>query len=162
MPSRPALTRYLRALTCVKLGPRGTRDSVKIFRRGLPFLEAKGNLIRRGLNFVSFQASLDQFDVMFGDWMMNPAFPTAADGVDKLLDPAGNLTTIETGGYYFVPPHSDEFPAASLFAPSAQHKPKLGRVAVHKRFADETNPVRAERAGIDVSADRRCRRPDRC
>ena len=71
-----------------KAGPRGARDDCQIFRRGLPFVETSGDgQVRLGLQFFSFQASLDQFDVVMNDWMTNARFPTEASGFDALLDP---------------------------------------------------------------------------
>ena len=65
----------------LKAGPRGAHDAVQIFRRGMPFVEATPDgQLRVGLNFCSFQATLDQFDVVFSDWMMNPELPAAARG----------------------------------------------------------------------------------
>lgn len=65
-----------------KAGPRGAdRDRTLIFRRGLPFVEAGADgVLRAGLHFASFQASLDQFRVVFNRWMMNPNFPQPAPG----------------------------------------------------------------------------------
>lgn len=39
-----------------KVGPRGPHDDVLIFRRGLPFVEAREGQFVTGLHFVSFQA----------------------------------------------------------------------------------------------------------
>lgn len=120
-----------------KAGPRGDqRDRTLIFRRGLPFVEVGlDGAIRAGLHFASFQASLDQFRVVFNRWMMNPSFPHPAPGrPDDLM----NHISIERWGFFFVPPDTNEPIGAVMFEqePSRQ-KPKLGRVAVRKRVLDE-------------------------
>lgn len=136
-----------------KAGPRGTHDAVQIFRRGLPFVETSPDgQLRVGLNFCSFQATLDQFDVVFSDWMMSRNFPPqpAGDaGVDALFDPARNLTTIEKAGFFFVPPHHLGGLAAAVFAQPARRKPKTGRLVLHKRVVDQADPSRRfERRGF--------------
>lgn len=139
-----------------KAGPRGDHDDNQIFRRGLPFIEttADGQL-RIGLNFCSFQASLEQFDVVFNDWMMNRQFPPQSSGqeagVDALLDPAKQLTVIERAGFFFVPPHHENGLAAAVFAEHAAHgPPTTGRLVVHKRVVDATDPSRRfERRGFN-------------
>lgn len=137
-----------------KAGPRGEHDDTQIFRRGLPFLEAtpEGE-VRVGLNFCSFQASLDQFDVVLNDWLLNRSFPPQAagsdPGVDALLDPARNLTSIEKLGFYFVPPHSERGLAATVFAEHRERRRETGRVVVHKRVVDPNDPSRRfERRGF--------------
>lgn len=123
-----------------KSGPRGAvRDQTTIFRRGLPFVEAgpDGNL-RVGMHFVSFQASLDQFRVVFDRWMMNPDFPHQGAGQDVLF--AGGFVTIERWGFFFVPPHTDDPIGAVMFQPKPRkEKPKTGRVAVRKRVLDQNS-----------------------
>jgi hypothetical protein len=136
-----------------KVGPRGKHDDTQIFRRGLPFIETDGDGTPRvGLNFCSFQASLDQFDVAFNDWMMNVHFPTEGVGRDALLDPAAQppLTVIEKAGFFFVPPYLEEGLAAAIFAPQAKPKHhKEGRLVVRKRVVDPTDPTRRfERGGF--------------
>ncbi len=139
-----------------KAGPRGGHDDNQIFRRGLPFVETTpdGHL-RIGLNFCSFQASIEQFDVIFNDWMMNRQFPPQPSGqeagVDALLDPAKQLTVIEKAGFFFVPPHHENGLAAAVFAEQAGHRPPTtGRVVVHKRVVDPTDPSRRfERRGFN-------------
>jgi len=139
-----------------KAGPRGDHDDNQIFRRGLPFIETtpEGHL-RIGLNFCSFQASLEQFDVVFNDWMMNRQFPPQPSaqeaGTDALLDPAKQLTVVEKAGFFFVPPHHENGLAAAVFADHAAHgPPTTGRIVVHKRVVDETDPSRRfERRGFN-------------
>jgi Dyp-type peroxidase family len=140
-PALPATSHVLKA------GPRGTHDAVQIFRRGLPFVEtAPDGQLRVGLNFCSFQATLDQFDVVFCDWMMSRNFPPqpgAGDaGLDALLDPARQLTTIEKVGFFFVPPHNPNGLAATLFAEPSSRKAKTGQLVVHKRVIDSNDPMR--------------------
>jgi len=145
----PPFTSHVR-----KVGPRGPHDDVQIFRRGLPFIEVTGGAVRHGLNFVSFQASLDQFDVVFNDWMMNPDFPPAetgaTPGVDKVFDPVLGITQIERSGFFFVPPHDDRFIGATLFdEPTGKGRPRSGQVSVRKKVVNPNNPAsRFERGGF--------------
>jgi Dyp-type peroxidase family len=138
----------------LKAGPRGARDDVQIFRRGLPFVETSPDgQLRVGLNFCSFQATLDQFDVVFADWMMSRNFPPQPGGgdagVDALLDPARGFTAIEKAGFFFVPPHHAGGLAAAVFAKPSSRKPKTGRLVVHKRVVDQSDPSRRfERRGF--------------
>jgi hypothetical protein len=138
-----------------KAGPRGRHDDNHIFRRGLPFFDATGGQVSGGLQFCSFQASLDQFDVIWSDWMMNPQFGAqggnAAPGVDALLDPARGLTSIEKFGFFFVPPtEAGRHIGASLFDAAPKPKPKkTGRVAIRKRVTSAADPnARFERGGF--------------
>jgi Dyp-type peroxidase family len=137
-----------------KAGPRGAHDEVQIFRRGLPFIEAdSAGQVRVGLNFCSFQASLAQFNVVFGDWMMNPRFPNVAEGgdagVDALLDPARNITAIEKAGFFFVPPYDEGGLTGPLFSQGQSKKPTTGRLVVHKRIVQAGDPSRRfERRGF--------------
>lgn len=120
-----------------KVGPRGFehRDETQIFRRGLPFLEVREGQVVQGLQFASFQASLDQFDAVFNRWMLNPDFPRPGTGVDALI--ARGLITIEKWGFYFVPPDTDGPIGIGMFAPAKEtRKPKTGRVAVRKELVD--------------------------
>jgi Dyp-type peroxidase family len=122
-----------------KAGPRGAdRDRTLIFRRGLPFVEAADGALRAGLHFVSFQASLDQFRVVFNRWMMNPNFPQPAPGRPDDLFSQGYVT-VERWGFFFVPPDTDDAVGTIMFKPTpSPRKPKVGRVAVRKRVLDET------------------------
>jgi len=84
---------------------------------------------------VSFQASLDQFDVVFNRWMLNPNFPTPNVGQDALI--AQGLMSIEKHGFYFVPAETDGSIATTLFKERGKPaKTKTGRVAVRKRLTD--------------------------
>jgi len=144
-PNLPATSHVLKA------GPRTRHDDTQIFRRGLPFMEAVDGQLRVGLNFCSFQASLDQLDVVFNDWMMNPRFPVEqGGGADALLDPTKQLTMIEKVGFFFVPPHENAGLAASVLAQKAEHgKPETGRLGVRKRVVDDSDSgKRFERGGF--------------
>ena len=138
-----------------KAGPRGIRDSVQIFRRSLPFLETTADgQVSVGLNFCSFQAALEQFDVIANDWMLSRHFPTqstgAEPGMDALLDPGRGLTTIEKQGYFFVPPHADGGLRAALFDTSSKPAtPKTGRIVVRATVDDADDATRRfERRGF--------------
>jgi Dyp-type peroxidase family len=137
-----------------KAAPRGRHDDTRIFRRGLPYIEpSPDGQPKIGLHFCSFQASLDQFDVVFNDWMLNPHFRADGAGADALLDPAlqpSALTTIENAGFFFVPPYTSEGLAAAVFAkPSKPQKPKTGRLVVRKRVVDPNDASRRfERGGF--------------
>jgi Dyp-type peroxidase family len=135
-----------------KAGPRGARDDNQIFRRGLPFMEGgTDGRVRIGLNFCSFQAALDQFDVLFNDWMMNPHFPAEGNAADALIDQGRDFTQIEKVGFYFVPPHHPDGLAAAVMTPESAHgnKHTTGRLVVKKRVVDPTDPNRRfERRGF--------------
>lgn len=133
----------------------GEHDDTQIFRRGLLFMETTSDgQLRVGLNFCSFQASLAQFDVVFNDWMMSRQFlsQTSGDdvGADALLDPQRQLTAIEKAGFYFVPPYHEEGLAAGIFAErDERERPRRGRLVVHKRVVDPSDPTRRfERRGF--------------
>jgi Dyp-type peroxidase family len=134
-----------------KAGPRGTRDDNEIFRRGLPFMETRADgQLHVGLNFCSFQASLDQFDVIFNDWMMNPHFPAEGNTADALIDPARNFTQVDKIGFFFVPPYQTEGLAAAVLKPEpAPGKHTTGRLVIKKRVIDPTDGNRRfERGGF--------------
>ena len=83
-----------------KAGPRGPHDDTQIFRRGLPFFETTPDgQVRVGLQFCSFQASLDQFDVVFNDWIASrqfppsPVAPTAARSARSASNRLGSMRT---------------------------------------------------------------------
>jgi deferrochelatase/peroxidase EfeB len=99
-----------------KAGPRGAQqEQVRIFRRGTPFIECTDGALIEGLQFVSYQASLDDFLTILQRWMLNPTFPTPTAGIDSLLDPAKGLTTFLKGGVYFAVPHDARFIGAGMF-----------------------------------------------
>lgn len=121
-----------------KAGPRGaSRDTTLIFRRGLPYVEAGADgILRAGLHFASFQASLDQFRVVFNRWMMNPNFPQPSPGRTDDLFSQGHVT-VERWGFFFVPPDTDDPVGTVMFKPAPKpRRPKQGRVAVRKRVLE--------------------------
>ncbi len=134
-----------------KTGPRGDlHDRTLIFRRGVPYLNLRedGGL-DGGLQFVSFQSSLDAFEVVLNKWAFNPDFPTAGSGMDRLF--AEGYATIEKSGFYFVPPRDDRFIGAGIFdAPPTVGSPRgPGRLVIRKRVIDASgNRVLAEVGGI--------------
>jgi deferrochelatase/peroxidase EfeB len=133
-----------------KVGPRGIHDDTEIYRRGMPFVETTEGRLRVGLQFASFQASLDQFDVIFNDWAMNPSFPSPEVGRDTLLDPSKGHVSFEKVGFFFVPPYEPEGLAVALLRPeSTTGKPRTGQLVVRKRVSDPSDPSkRFERAGF--------------
>jgi Dyp-type peroxidase family len=124
-----------------KSGPRsGPNDRVGIFRRGVPWVsvrEPEGRL-EGGLQFVSFQRSLDAFITILDRWMLNLNFPHAGAGGDRLL--AEGFATMLKGGCYFVPPHFDDrHLAAGLFEPvhpPGRTRERTGRIAIRKTVVD--------------------------
>ncbi|MEY2447300.1 MAG: deferrochelatase/peroxidase EfeB [Acidimicrobiaceae bacterium] len=137
-PNLPPASCHIR-----KTGPRGDHhDDVEIFRRGVPFLtvNADGTLYA-GLQFASFQASLEYLDVILNRWMMNTGFPAAGTGFDRLVDPAQAFATIEKTSLFFVPPSLPNRPIGEVMfdPPHAHHIPKLGRVALRKRVQNPDN-----------------------
>jgi deferrochelatase/peroxidase EfeB len=132
-----------------KVGPRGAlHDAIKIFRRGVPYLTLNPDgSADGGLQFVSFQRSLENFDVIFTRWMTNPNFPAPGTGPDALL--AQNLITFEKYGLFFAPPRDARYIGASIFDPPTPDPCATGIVVVKKRLVDQNNqPVLAELGGI--------------
>ncbi len=120
-----------------KTGPRGIgNDTVDIFRRGMPFCETRPDgTLTAGLQFVSFQASLDQFDVVFNRWMLNPNFPIPGAGQDALL--SHGLINIDKQGFFFVPAQTDGSIATTLFRERGTPiRTKTGRVSVRNTLPD--------------------------
>jgi Dyp-type peroxidase family len=139
-----------------KAGPRGHHDDNEIFRRGMPFVDVTGGTVQVGLHFCSFQATPNQFDAAFNDWMMNPQFPQLPEGAqpagpDALMaggSAAGPFVQIQQAGMFFVPPYNDQGIAATL-TPTKHHKAKTGRLAINKVVRDPNDPSRRfERAGF--------------
>lgn len=134
-----------------KTGPRGAlHDRTLIFRRGVPYLNLRedGGL-DGGLQFVSFQSSLDAFEVMLNKWTFNPNFPAAGSGMDRLF--AEGYATVEKAGFYFVPPGDDRFLGAGIFdvPPTAGRPRGPGRLVIRKHVVDASgNRVLAEVGGI--------------
>lgn len=131
-----------------KAGPRGVmRDQTEILRRGVPYLtlSADGTL-DAGLQFVSFQSSLDNFAVIFTRWMLNANFPSPNTGSDNLF--ARGLVTLLKGGFYVVPPADPRFLGASIFDPDAPDPCTVGRIVIRKSSVDQNNnPVVGELGG---------------
>ncbi len=102
------------------------------------------------LQFCSFQATLDQFDVVFNDWCLESKFPVEGAGRDALLDPDRGLAQVLRVGFYFVPPHHDSGLVAAVFtAETPSRRPTKGRLVVHKRVRDQNDPNRRfERRGF--------------
>jgi Dyp-type peroxidase family len=134
-----------------KAGPRGAvHDRTQILRRGVPYLTLlPDGSIDAGLQFVSFQASLDGLDVILNRWMLNPAFPAAGTGQDALF--ARGLANIVKAGFYFVPRDDGRGIGAVMFdaPPTHPRKPRDGRIVIRKRITDSNGlPVLAELGGI--------------
>lgn len=132
----------------VKSGPRGQhRDPVKIFRRGVPYVELGGDgTLDAGLLFVSFQASMTQFLTVLKEWMFNTDFPTNGTGIDVLF--ARNLAKVLHTGFFFVPRPS-EFLGSDFLVQIAHDDRCKGRVAVRKVLTDSNGtPIHAERGGF--------------
>lgn len=129
-----------------KAGPRGAlHDSVRIFRRGLPYYEVGDDgRLRQGLQFASFQASLGQFDVVFNRWMSNPAFPRGGPNQqDRFL--AQGLIKVLRHGFYFIPPETD-LPAdrRGLLCRGAQDKDPEDRSRRRPQEADRHQRAAAQ------------------
>lgn len=143
-----------------KVGPRGARDDVQIFRRGLPFVETTPDgRVEVGLNFCSFQASPLQLDVVLNDWARNPLFTAQPNdprggGVDALFDPNRGLTTFRQSALCFVPPADPQrrHLGATLFdAPQGANRgrPQTARITILKRVVSDTQPdARFDRRGF--------------
>lgn len=147
-PDTPSPASHVR-----KTGPRGPlHDQVQIFRRGVPYLNLREDgSLDGGLHFVSFQWSLDLFDVMLNRWEMNPNFPTTGAGPDRLF--AGGFANIQKAGFFFVPPHNGRFIGATMFdEPRPAGRPRgPGKIMVRKRVIDASgNPIPAELGGIEL------------
>jgi deferrochelatase/peroxidase EfeB len=124
-----------------KVGPRldPHHDAVKVFRRGVPYheVDANGGLCA-GLQFISFQHSLDLFETIYRRWMFNAAFPLAGTGNDALVE--RGLITVRKGAVFFIPPYTGRktgFIGSGLFKPAKPSKPvKDGRLVIRKRAND--------------------------
>lgn len=144
-PNIPAPQSHIR-----KAGPRGpNHDRNLILRRGVPYFTLAGDgTPEAGLQFVSFQASLDAFDVILNRWMLNPDFPTQGAQPDRLF--TEGIVTVQKAGFYFTPPHDDRFIAARLFdTPHPDPRPREhGRILIRKRMIDPNGtPVLADLSG---------------
>lgn len=135
-----------------KTGPRGSlHDQTGIFRRGVPYVEEDGGVLRFGLQFVSYQATLDDFDVVLNKWMLNPNFPQPNAGRDVLVERA--LITFKRAGLFIVAPHDDRYPGAGYFDAPVPPKPnKKGRIHIRKTALDAAGaPTNAEVGDIQFT-----------
>jgi deferrochelatase/peroxidase EfeB len=143
-PDTPSAASHVR-----KSGPRGSHhDRTAIFRRGVPYLTllTDGSL-DAGLQFVSFQDSVDDFLVILRRWMNNPAFPAPGAGPDALF--TSGLATLVQGGLYFMPPPDRRFIGAQIFDPPQPAPSEAGRIVLRKRAVDQNGQqVLAELGGI--------------
>jgi Dyp-type peroxidase family len=126
-----------------KAGPRidAAHDAVKVFRRGVPYHEIDGDgAVCAGLQFVSFQWSLDLFNTIYRRWMFNSSFPQPGTGDDALQ--AQGLMKVRKGGLFFVPPYtwaSEGFIGSGLFKEPKPPKPATeGRLVIRKTANDPT------------------------
>lgn len=143
-PAIPPVTSHIR-----KAGPRGPlHDQTLILRRGAPYVEEEGGVLHRGLQFVSYQASLDDLDIVLNHWMFNPDFPSPGAGQDALLN-MGLLTFLRSSTFLVVPADS-RYPGAGYFdPPPAPGKPRKARIHIRKSVVDANGaPVKAERGDI--------------
>ncbi|MDQ2913499.1 MAG: Dyp-type peroxidase [Chloroflexota bacterium] len=115
-----------------KVRPQGGLTS-QIFRRGVPFLQVDGGAVTAGLQFVSFQASLDDFDAMLQRWMLAKDFKTAGAGIDLLF--ADGVVRIDKVGFFFAPPADPRFIGARFFD-TPQRRRGVGRVFIRKKLVD--------------------------
>ena len=123
----PAAAAHIR-----KVRPQGGLTS-QVFRRGVPFVQAEGGVVTAGLQFVSFQGSLDDFETMLQRWMLAKDFKTAGAGVDLLF--ADGLVTVEKVGFFFAPPADPRFLGARFFDAPQPRRGK-GRIFVRKKLID--------------------------
>lgn len=131
-----------------KAGPRGEhRDRVQIFRRGVPFIELRPDgILDAGLQFVSFQASMEQFLTLSDEWMSNTEFPEPGTGADALF--ARGFATLTNTGFFFVPAPAEFIGSQFLVAQPAEDR-CLGRIAIRKKLVDSSgSPIRGERGGF--------------
>lgn len=103
-----------------KAGPRRNagEDTVRILRRGTPFIECEAGALAEGLQFVSYQSSLDDFFTILQRWMLNTNFPTNNTGRDALFAADKPLATFLKGSLYFAAPDDQRFIGAGLFDPA--------------------------------------------
>lgn len=137
-PATPSACSHVR-----KAGPRGpNQDPVRILRRGTPFVDVDANgMLEEGLQFVSYQASVDDFLTILQRWMLNPDFPTLGAKIDSLFDPATGLTTITKAGLYFAVPHDDRFLGAGLFDSNEAGGELVIRLTVQDPSSGQPNPT---------------------
>jgi Dyp-type peroxidase family len=122
-----------------KAGPRrnANEDAVRIFRRGTPFIECDAaGALTEGLQFVSYQASVDDFLTILQRWMLNANFPTSQAGLDALFAVPNPLASFLKGGLYFAVPEDDRFIGAGLFDPAADD---TGVLQIRLTVTDQSN-----------------------
>lgn len=144
-PSTPPIASHVR-----KAGPRGPlHDQTLIFRRGAPYTEEIDGVLHVGLQFVSYQASLDDFDVVLNRWMLNTNFPNPNTGEDALV--ANSLMTFLRAGFFVIPPHDPRFPGAGYFDTAPEHgNHRIGRIHIRKTALDQNgSPTSAEVGDIE-------------
>lgn len=132
-----------------KAGPRGAlHDQTRIFRRGVPYLNLNEDGSKdAGLQFVSYQRSLEEFAAIFTRWVTNPNFPKEGAGPDALL--ANSLVTIEKAGFFFSPPSDRRFIGAGIFDAPPPDPCATGRIVVQKQLTGrDGKPVLSELGGI--------------
>ena len=90
--------------------------ALRIFRQGYEFFDDLAGEPRVGLNFVSFQRELGIINHLLhlGGWLGDVNFGGRVSGADG-EPPALSLLSVDTGGYYAVPPVGKPFPGADLF-----------------------------------------------
>lgn len=84
-------------------GPIEEPGSLRLYRQGYEFLDATGPDVIVGLNFVSFQDSIDRVTRVLTqpDWLGGVNFGGGAEGLD---DP--ELLHVQAAGVYLVPPRA--------------------------------------------------------
>ena len=121
-----------------------------IFRRGVPYLEIQPDgSLHGGLQFVSFQRSLELFELVLARWLRNADFPTPGTGLDRLF--AEGFATIRRSGVFVVPPGDRRHIGAGLFDPDARpgRRRRPGHVLIRKRVVDANGAASpADRAGV--------------
>ena len=135
-----------------KAGPRGpAHDQTLILRRGAPYVEATGGALHRGLQFISYQVSLDDLDVILNQWMLNNDFPSPGAGQDALV--VHGLLAFLRSCMFVVVPADDRHPAAGYFDPApTPGKARKGRIHIRKKVTDAAGaPTRAELGGIEFT-----------
>lgn len=143
-PNNPPPASHIR-----KAGPRDDiHDRSEIFRRGVPYTELRADgTLDAGLQFVSFQCSLANFNVILNRWMLNPDFPGQGTGQDALF--ARGLVSVEKAAFYFIPPADDRFLGAGFFDPPAPDPCLVGKLIIQKQVVDQNGqPVVVDLGGF--------------
>lgn len=146
-PNTPLPSSHVR-----KAGPRGPlHDGTLILRRGAPYVEAVGGALHRGLQFISYQVSLDDLGVILNQWMLNPDFPSSGAGQDALV--AHSLISFLRSSIFVVVPADDRHPGAGYFdPPPTSGKARKVRIHIRKKVIDAGgSPAKAELGGIEFT-----------